>query len=457
MSAGILSVGARTVFVLLAIVYVTVGIWTTRRISATGDEPTYFMAAESLIRGEGFELTARWRAVDDSTYSPGEPLPGDEFIRTTASSRARSGAYPIHDLGTAIAIALPFAIGGRALVVVAIALGMAAAIAIGVRIARSLGTGAGPTLVAAATSGLAAPALTYSGQVFADAIAPLPIAVAAAALAGAAPRWTLAIATASLPLLHVRYWPIVAALLFAAVAVWRPGWRGVGRLVAPTVVVVAAYAAIDLVVYGLPLPHAGFLLFFADRRAPIETYGGAHGIAGLFVDRAFGLLPAAPIAALLFTGAGIAARRGTQRPIALLALPYLLTVPFVDWTGGFSPQARYFAPLVPLFVPLYAIAFSWRPAALLAAPLLVWTAAQSTIYAVAPWLRYDAYGVPPLADRAWSLVGVTPSGVFPLFGSEGATLVLTFAWCVALLALAILAARARPSARRPRREAVPPA
>ena len=56
----------------------------------------------------------------------------------------------------------------------------------------------------------------------------------------------------------------------------------------------------------------------------------------------------------------------------------------------------------------------------------------------APWLRYDAYGVPPLADRGWALVAhLTPSAAFPLFGADGGTTVgLAALWSVGLLGLA---------------------
>lgn len=426
---------ASALFAAVALVYVVAGLWTTHRISATGDEVTYFMAADSLLRGEGFELTQRWAAVASASYSPGDPIPADEFARTTAPSQTRAGAYPIHDLALPVLIAAPFALGGRGAVVAFIGVAMAAAVALGYRAARGFGVRQGTALLGSLAVATSAPALTYSGQVFADAIAPLAVGAAACALAGAAPRAVFAIALAALPLLHVRYWPIALGLALAALVLWRPGPREIARLVAPTAIGAALYAMFDFALYGLALPHAGFLLFFSQRAAPIETYGGIAGIAGLFVDRAFGLLPAAPLALLLFAGAGRALRRPRERALILAVVPYLVVVPLVDWTGGYSPQARYLAPLVPLFPLLYARAVAGALARMTAGPLALWTLGQSAIFVVAPWLRYDAFGIAPLADRAWSAVlGITPSAVFPQLGTDGAA-VPAMLWTGALIAL----------------------
>ena len=202
-------------------------------------------------------------------------------------------------------------------------------------------------------------------------------------------------------------------------------------------------ALIDLAVYGLPIPHVAFVLFFGEEGRRLATYRPDQGIglAGLFVDRAFGLVPAAPLMALVFAGAGRAATIPGARLLLALAVPYLVFASLLDWTGGWSPQARYLTPLVPVFVALLALALSLRWAALLAVPLGLWTAGQSGVYALAPWLRYDAYGVPPVVDTAWRrFVGPTPSAVFPLFGTEGATLALAVGWCALLVALGVIAA-----------------
>jgi hypothetical protein len=431
----------RALFLTLVVVYLIAGIWTTRRAHATGDEIYYLMAADALVRGEGLDLTARWQDLRAASYDPGVPVPRAELERSTSPSRLRAGDYPLHDLGLPVLIAVPFALGDRALVVAAIALVMAAAVALGHRLAMALGVPPVQAMAAGLAAGLSVPAITYSGQVFADALAPLPYAVALCALARAAPRWLFGPAVAALPLLHVRFWPLALALVAAYAVLLRPSRRELAATLAPLGIIIVVLSLVDLAIYGVPLPHAGFLLFFVDRpeaRLSAFTRPGGEGLLGLFVDRAFGLLPAAPIAAVASVGAGCALRHRPSAILAATAVPYLALASFADWTGGFGPQARFLTVLVPLLVPLLGLALGIRIVVPAAVALGVWTLGQSLVYVVAPWLRYDSYGLPPLADGAWSrFVGLVPGGVFPLFGTDGATAALAVGYAALLVVLAV--------------------
>jgi hypothetical protein len=434
----------RLVFVVLVAVYVAAGVWTTRQVHATGDEPYYFMAADALVRGEGFDLTQRWHDLTAASYEPGVRVPPSEFEGSTAPSRARDGSYPLHDVGASLVIALPFTLGGRALVDVFVAVLMAAAIGLGFLAARAGGVARTPAMVAALAIGLSAPALTYSGQVFPDALAPLPFAIATCALLGALPRSAFGPALAALPFLHLRFWPLALALLAVYVIVFRPARREAALVTAPLVATVLGLSLLGAIVYGVPLPHAGFVTFFADRpdmRVDAFTRPTGEGLIGIFLDRAFGLVPAAPIMALLAFGAGVAMRRSPVGLLTCAPIPYLVLVSFLDWTGGWNPQARYFVVLTPLAVVLLALALQHRLAQLAAIPLGIWTLGQSLAYVVAPALRYDTYAAPPLVDLAWLRLGITPSAAFPLFGCCGSTTtVLAIAWSALLVVLAALGA-----------------
>ena len=429
----------RVVFALLLAVYLVAGWWTTRRLPATGDETEYFLAADALIRGEGLDLDRRFGAIATTSYAPGEPITNTEFLASTAASFAHLGRYPRHDVGLSILIAPLLAVGGRALVVGAIGLVMAGAVAVSVGLAPGLGASPRASAAAGAVVGLAAPALTYSGQVFPDAVAPLAVAAAVASLWGRAPSLVGGLSIAALPFLHLRYWPLALGLL--GLMLWRSrrDRRSLIALVAPLIVTVLALSLVDLATYGVALPHAGFILFFSSGDEQVAAYTrGAEGLLGLFLDRAFGLLPAAPLLAIAFVGVGAALREPRSRPLLATALAYLVPASLLDWTGGFSPQARYLAPLLPIIVLALALAIDRAPSVLrlLAVPLAVWTAGQSLIYVVLPGLRYDVYSLPPYADRAWlRVVGLAPSGIFPLFGADGATAGLLAAWSGALVFL----------------------
>ena len=429
----------RALFALLLAVYLVAGWWTTRRIAATGDETEYFLAADALIHGEGLALDRRFAEISASSYAPAQPISETEFLTITSPSFAHAGRYPRHDVGLAIFIAPLLALGGRALVVGAIGLAMAGAVAITAAIAPAFGATPRAAFAAAAAVGLAVPAITYSGQVFPDAVAPLVVAIAVASFVGRAPTFVGGLAFAVLPLLHLRYWPLALGLL--ALTLWRSRQNRqlMVALVAPLVVTLLALSLIDLATYGLALPHAGFVLFFSGQEEDIAAYTrGAEGLLGLFLDRAFGLLPAAPFLAIAFFGLGVALHEKQARPLLTVALLYLVPASLLDWTGGFSPQARYLAPLIPLIAIVLALAIDRAPSTLglLAVSLAVWTAGQSLIYIVVPGLRYDVYSLPPYADRAWlRLVGVAPSAVFPLFGTDGATAALLAVWGGALMFL----------------------
>lgn len=422
-------------FAVLALAYLLAGTWTTRRVGPTGDEPYYLLAADSLLHGEGFALDARWSAIAVSGYDPGDHLA--DLPQQSAPSLRRPGHFPLHDLGLSLLLALPFAIGGRALAVAVVGLAMAAAVALAHRAACRI-VPPRAAFAGALLGGLSVPAITYSGQLFPDSLMPLAVAAGVAAIVGAAPLWAGALGIAALPFLHLRGWPLALAL-FLFLARGR-SWRERALLCAPLAAVVIGISLVDLSTYGIALPHAGFLLFFAGRGdTSIADYSATTplGILGLFVDRAFGLLPAAPVAILAFVGAGSALRRRPVLP--LLTIPYLLLASAVDWTGGVSPQARYLAPLVPLLIIFLSLGVATRPGRLLAIALLPLTALLSAVYVVVPGVRYDSLGLPPFSDRTLDkAVGLHASGIFPLIGTDGATGALLAAW-TALLVLAIFA------------------
>ncbi|MDQ2950629.1 MAG: hypothetical protein M3R54_00030 [Chloroflexota bacterium] len=430
------------IFVALGVFYVVAGIWTTRRVGPTGDEPHYLLAADSLVHGEGFALDVRWAAIAASGYDPGDHLA--DLERQTAPSLRAPGHYPLHDLGFSMLLAVPFALGGRALAVACIGIAMAAAVALAHRASTRV-AGRRASLAAAVAVGLSVPALTYSGQLFADSLMPLAVAAGVAALVGAAPLWIGALGIAALPFLHLRAWPLALALLLSLFR--GRTWRERALLAAPLGAVVVGSSLLDLAVYGVALPHAGFLLFFTARGdTNVATYTATtpFGAVGLFVDRAFGLLPAAPIALLAFVGAGIALRR--RAALAFLPLAYLVLASALDWTGGVSPQARYLAALVPLLVVFLALSFGVRAVRLAAIPLALWTVAMSLVYAAVPGIRYDVFGTPPFADRTFDkALGVHLSGVFPLLGTDGATGVLLAVWTVTLVLAVVLGAVTRTS------------
>jgi hypothetical protein len=108
---------------------------------------------------------------------------------------------------------------------------------------------------------------------------------------------------------------------------------------------------------------AAFALYYRHVfgvASPLALYGGVptdarvlswRSLAGLFLDRSFGLLPIAPVFVLALAGLPAVLRRREAWPHALLGLAVL--APLVSWRmwwGGQCPPARFLVPMLPFLV-----------------------------------------------------------------------------------------------------------
>ena len=192
-------------------------------------------------------------------------------------------------------------------------------------------------------------------------------------------RWCLAGAlTGLLLLVHARNAGLAAGLVVFAIL--RLGsqrrLRDLAYFLGGMTALVAVRTALNHHFWGtwLTSPHAragewsgtGAFLAEIGRRA-----------AGMLIDQEFGLLPYAPIFLLAPYGLVLLARmhRRLFTGIALVAGGYLVLVvlPLTNahgWTGGWSPTARFWVPVVPLLAVAVAAAAQRTPAAVLI-PLVI--------------------------------------------------------------------------------------
>ncbi len=168
---------------------------------------------------------------------------------------------------------------------------------------------------------------------------------------------------ATLPWLHTRYAAIACVL--GAVVVMRAMWplaeaRTLGArlsaaaaLMLPAALSAAAWFWSFHAIYGTFDPRAPYGHATDMRLARIP-----HGLAGLFFDQQFGLLPNAPIYLIALLGLGALWRRNRRLTCELVAIstPYLLAVAgFHMWWGGRSSPARFLVPvLLPFAMPIAA-------------------------------------------------------------------------------------------------------
>ena len=167
---------------------------------------------------------------------------------------------------------------------------------------------------------------------------------------------------AGLPWICIRYWMLSGPLLgvVALCILTKRNQRGRMALLAdlavagtPMIASLALFAWFDAVHFGTLKPNAGY--FFGASSHPQFFRHPEIGFFGLFLDRAYGLLPIAPIYLVSLAGAWVAVRRNWRRSPASAGNIYRIhgIQPVLVW--GRTPSARYVVAgitLLPAFASL---------------------------------------------------------------------------------------------------------
>ena len=263
-----------------------------------------------------------------------------------------------------------FAIAGYPGSLALIALLVAAGLAANWRVALDLAGDAPSAWAGALAVGLSATVFLHSYSIFPD---PVGWAVVSAAVAmlvriAMAPQavrtWQVAATGAvigTLPWLHTRF--SIIAGLFGLVLVTRlwaraDRWRMLGAFAAAPVVLAAGWFSYFWIIYGSLDPSAPY---GAVQQSSLLWAG--RGFVGLAFDQEFGLIANAPALALLPFGWWRLSRQNVRLAIEFLVLtvPYVIVVAsFGMWWGGWSAPARFLDAIMPIAVPLMALA--WRDA-----------------------------------------------------------------------------------------------
>jgi hypothetical protein len=213
-------------------------------------------------------------------------------------------------------------------------------------------TGSHEAAFAAWLGALGPPLFFYSFHIYTEAPSALAASGSLALLLGApgpAAAVLAALLAAALPWLHVKMVPAAAALGLVALVHLR------GRALLAFLLVAGAAAGS----FGLYYWHV------FGVASPLAIYGGVPGdarvvswrsLAGLLLDRSFGLLPIAPVFVLALAGLPAALRRREAWPHALVGLAVL--APLLSWRmwwGGQCPPARFLVPTLPFLVAAMAL------------------------------------------------------------------------------------------------------
>jgi hypothetical protein len=338
-------------FAVAALAMTAAGLWYTTRLRVTGDEPHYLLMAQSLWREGDLDLRDNYAREDWREYTPGPIVPH------YGAPRADGRPFPAHSPGLAWLLAPFYAAGGRLACVVALA-----ALAAGVAaLARVLALRAGATPEAswlAWAAALGPPVFFYAFHVYTEAASALALfgGLALMGTGGWAAAGAAGLALGLLPWLHVKM--IAAAGAGGAVALARLRGRALLAFAVTSALMAAAYLAYLHHVFGRPTPLAIY------HGAPAQMSGSPwSALAGLFLDRSFGLLWHAPVFLLGLAGLVPLARRWRDTwPLMLAAAAAIAPVlPWRMWWGGQSPPGRFLVPLVPLLAVAAALRVAHSP------------------------------------------------------------------------------------------------
>ncbi|MCO8128550.1 hypothetical protein NHL50_15170 [Acidimicrobiia bacterium EGI L10123] len=469
---------------LLAAVFAVVALWAllgsgvraTYGARVTADEPQYLLSAISLVEDGDLDIAdelavERWRDFHDaqlprqteprpdgSELSPHDPLLPVLLAPGVAVAQVVAGDWQHAELA-----------GAR--VVLALVAGALAALLVRTAVAR-LGVRRSTAVVVVGAFALAAPLSTYGNQLYPELVAALAVAVGAAALlelAAAAEhrrRWGSTVAwvgaVVALPWLGVKYAAVAAAI--AALGLVFDRRHRVAALVA-LVVAGVAYLVVHQRVYGGWTVYAAGDHFVDGELTVVgndpDHLGRTVRLAGLLVDRHFGLLVWAPAYLLALPAVGALLRR-RDRIAAVLLVPLAAGWATATWValtmhGWWWPgrQVVVVLPLAVLAVTVF-VDRERRAGARWVWPVLVGTGAVGvTTWA---WLAIEAtFGGLRLIvdfDRTTNPWVQAAHLVLPDLREGGwATDLVLSVWAVVLLALAAWGWRRGRSGRRGTRPA----
>ncbi|MBV1753324.1 MAG: hypothetical protein KUA39_17045, partial [Desulfarculus sp.] len=417
--------------------------WLAQTISAGGGESAYLMQAHAVSAGQPLSLAPEHPGPEQRDFYWDSQAPEEP-------DRPGGALAPLF----ALVIAPAYALGGRLGVLLLQAAFMALGALTLLSWLRAVGVRAGPASVATGLTLGAAPVFIAGGMALPEAPAILLTLCGLRLLAWARTHpWSalplLVAACLLLVGLELRYAALAGGLLL--MGVFELLRRPLGPWLAGAVAAVPA-AALALALFG-PWPAWPPVLNSAVQEnlawwrqalywwTPLAAFSG-----GLFLDQAYGLLPAAPVLVLALGGLPLSLRRHTAPSLhylipAALQLAALCFTGWYRWHGGSAPPGLLAAVLLPpaaLFMAPVLAALSrpwWRLAWWLPAAMgLIYT----WLLTLMPWLRLALPGTPnPLLQGLGRRLGLNLGRALPSgFGAWPEVLPAT---CVALALAAFYA------------------
>ena len=381
----------------LAALIFALSAWRAAPMIPGGDEPHYLIITQSLLIDRALTIEDVHRRRDYNAYFAG-------LLQPHVQRRGKDGRiYSVHAPGLPALIAPAFAIGGYRGVVAWLILLSAAGSALAWHVAWLATRRRDAAWFGWAAVTRPVTAIFQSFTVYPDGLGGVLTLTGLWALLRARDEsqpwpeggqtlvrpWLLhGAALAMLPWLHSRFAVLAgglgALILLRLSSTRNPAAKAVAFLSVPTVSAVF-WVGYFAAIYGRPSPSAAY---GPGEMGSFSFVPG--GLAGLLFDQRFGAVTYGPVLAVAFAGLGAMLTRPLFRRLALellfVVLPYLLTVThFAMWWGGWSPPARFFAAVLPLFAlpaaAAWALAAS-RVSRLASVMALVLTACASALLVI---------------------------------------------------------------------------
>jgi len=195
-------------------------------------------------------------------------------------------------------------------------------------------------------------------------------------------------------------------------------------IAAAGVVLIAALAS--FLIYGIPVPYAGYLVWLVAPSAGLPpestfTFYFWVGLPAMLFDRALGVAAFAPWLFIAAAGAAPALRADRARllPAAVtIAVTLFALSLFRYWEGGYAPPGRYLLDVLPLAAPFVAYGlFRMRSAPLraVAFALVALGVIATLAYAAVPTTALNTAFDDKLQELLDAVFGASPIGWLPSF------------------------------------------
>jgi len=348
--------------VLFSVVFASYAALGTRLPGAAGpqgDEPHYLLMTESLLRDHDLDLANQF---EERAYAP---FYAGTLAAHTSPASPKETIYAVHTPGLPALLLPAYALGGYPAARLLLSALTALTTVLVHALVRDVTKNENLALAAWAVSTFTPPLPFYAVALYPETPAALATAVFLWSGRGTPSGLRLtaaALAAAFLPWLHPKFLPLAGAGLgFTLLRPTRLPLR-VAALLPFAASTGLLFAFFDHIFGRASLSAAygpGFAADLSLGRVP-------WGLAGLFLDRQFGLWSVSPVWALALPGWWLLHRQRTGdalRSLSLAAAILGVGASFSMWWGGACPPARFAVPAVPALALSLALALATRPRA----------------------------------------------------------------------------------------------